>query len=237
MERDITVTYPMMNRLYYTQMSFPRVLDECTRSNRFKKLFIVDDDSKDGSTKFVQDLLKRCPVEHKYIKKKIGNSIDSINYAVAGSTTKYYFKVDNDILIPEGAFDHMAWVMDSKAQLAFLMLIERQGLSELALGRSGIVTEREHIGGVGIFRGRVFEGKGWIGNDRVYWGWTKFQQTACQKDGWRAAQIEGSGMVLLDASPSYSRAREFKKAGLGRLIKGNEIYSVFEPQDNEDNET
>ena len=235
-ERDITVTYPMMNRLYYTQMSFPRVLNECTRSNRFKKLYVVDDNSSDGSTGFVQDLLKRCPVEHEYIKKRIGNSVDSINYATHGSKTKYYFKVDNDILIPEGTLDHMAGLMDIKTQVAFLMLIERQGLVELSLGWQEI-THREHIGGVGMFRGKVFEGKEWIGNDRIYWGWTKFQQIACQKDGWKAAQIEGSGMVLLDASPSYSRAREFKAAGLGRLIKGNEIYSVFEPQKDEDNET
>ena len=230
--KDITVTYPMMNRLYYTQISFPRVLNECTRSARFKKLYIVDDDSTDGSTKFVQDLLKRCPVEHEYIKKKIGNSIDSINYAVAGSATKYYFKVDNDILIPEGCFDHMAAIMDAKPDIAFLMMIERQGLIELALG--SVTTTREHIGGVGIFRGKVFEGKGWIGNDRIYWGWTKFQQTACTVGGWKAAQIEGSGMVLLDASPNYSRAREFRKKKWGRLIKGNEIYSVFEPKEDED---
>lgn len=232
-ERDITVTYPMMNRLYYTQMTFPRVLNECTISNRFKKLYIVDDDSKDGSSEFVQDLLKRCPVEHEYIKKKIGNSVDSINYATHGSKTKYYFKVDNDILIPEDAFDHMAGIMDHATQTAFLMLIERQGLVELALGSGGI-TYREHIGGVGMFRGKVFEGKEWIGNDRIYWGWTKFQQTACKTGGWKAAQIDGSGMVLLDASPSYSKSREHKKAGLGRLIKGNEIYSVFEPQKDED---
>ncbi len=235
MERDITIIYPMMNRVFYTQMSFPRVLDECTRSKRFKKLYVVDDNSTDGSTVFVRDLLKRCPVEHEYIRKKIGNSVDSINYATHGSKTKYYIKVDNDILYPEGAFDHMAWIMDGSSQIAFLMLIERQGLVELALGMG--TTEREHIGGVGIFRGEVFKGKEWIGNDRVYWGWTKFQQTACQAGGWKAAQIDGSGMVLLDASPSYSRSREYKKKGLGRLIKGNEIYSVFEPQENEDNET
>ncbi len=236
MEPDITIIYPMMNRMYYTQITFPRVLDECTRSERFRKLYIVDDDSTDGSTEFVQDLLKRCPVDHEYIKKKIGNSIDSINYATHGSKTKYYFKVDNDILIPEGAFDHMAGVMDNESEVAFLMLMERQGLSELDCSRE-LVTEREHIGGVGIFRGTVFEGKGWIGNDRVYWGWTKFQQTATQKGGWKAAQLEGSGMVLLDASPSYSRSREYKKNGVGRLIKGNEIYSVFEPQkDEKDNE-
>ena len=235
-ELDITIIYPMMNRIYYTQITFPRVLDECTRSERFRKLYIVDDDSTDGSTEFVQDLLKRCPVDHEYIKKKIGNSIDSINYATHGSKTKYYFKVDNDILIPEGAFDQMAWLMDHYKDVAFLMLIERQGLVELALGSDGI-TEREHIGGVGIFRGTIFEGKGWIGNDRIYWGWTKFQQTATQKGGWKAAQIDDSGMVLLDACPNYSRYREYKKNGVGRLIKGNEIYSVVEPNEEEDNET
>jgi len=228
-ESDITIIYPMMNRIYYTQITFPRVLDECTRSERFRKLYIVDDDSTDGSTEFVQDLLKRCPVDHEYIKKKIGNSIDSINYATHGSKTKYYFKVDNDILIPEGAFDYMASFMDINKDLAFLMLEERQLLCELTCG-PWTLEYREHIGGVGIFRGAVFEGKGWIGNDRVYWGWTKFQQTAIQKGGWRAAHIKDSGMVLLDASPSYSRSREYKKNGVGRLIKGNEIYSVFEPK-------
>ena len=235
-ELDITIIYPMMNRIYYTQITFPRVLDECTRSERFRKLYIVDDDSTDGSTEFVQDLLKRCPVDHKYIKKKIGNSIDSINYATHGSKTKYYFKVDNDILIPEGAFDAMAEVMDTQPNIAFLMMEERQKLIELEISFTGI-TEREHIGGVGIFRGTIFEGKGWIGNDRVYWGWTKFQQTATQKGGWKAAHLEGSGMVLLDACPNYSRSREYKKNGVGRLIKGNEIYSVFEPKEDEDNET
>ena len=233
-ELDITIIYPMMNRIYYTQITFPRVLDECTRSERFRKLYIVDDDSTDGSTEFVQDLLKRCPVDHEYIKKKIGNSIDSINYATHGSKTKYYFKVDNDIIIPEGCFDCMADLMDKKNEVAFLMMEERQLLSELKCELS-TVEYREHIGGVGIFRGTVFEGKGWIGNDRIYWGWTKFQQTACQKGGWNAAQLHGSGMVLLDASPSYSRSREYKKNGVGRLIKGNEIYSVFEPEKDVDN--
>lgn len=218
-----------MNRGYYVQITFPRVLEECQRSEHFKKLYVVDDDSSDGSSEFVQDLLERSGIEHKYIKKKIGNSVDSINYATAGSKTAYYFKVDNDILIPERCFDNMYSIMQSHPEVGFLMMEERQLLSELKCELSTL-EYREHIGGVGMFNGKVFEGKGWIGNDKIYWGWTKFQQTACNKGGWKAAHINGSGMVLLDASPAYSRAREYRIKGWGRLIKGNEVYSIFEPQ-------
>ena len=216
----------MHNRLYYTQFSFPRLLEECQRSERFSKLYVTDDNSEDGSSEFVQDLISCSPLQKDivYKRQKIGNSIDCINYATHGNKTAYYFKVDNDILIPEGCFDVLAGVMDKESQLGFLMLVESQDFPYV---RKGGITLREHIGGVGIFRGQMFTS--WIGNDNRYWGFTKFQQIMSKK-GWAAAQYDGGTMTLLDRSKSYARGFEYKDKGWGRVINGNEVYSPFEPE-------
>lgn len=222
----ITVIYPLHNRLYYTQFSLPRVLDECKRSKRFERLFIVDDDSQDGSSEFITGLIERSGLADKvtYMKKQIGNSIDCINYATVKSKTKYFYKVDNDILIPIGCFDHLAAIMDKRSDIGFLGLLESDDFPYL--NHEGKIDIVEHIGGVGIFRGVMFEG--WIGNNDRYWGFTKFQQIM-RKKGFMPAWYYGGKNTNLDRSTSYSRALEYARLGYSRDLSKPQKGSVFEP--------
>jgi hypothetical protein len=199
------------------------------KSESFNKLYIYDDNSTDGSSEFVTDLLKRNEVPHEYSKTKIGNSIHCINHTVNRSKQPYLFKVDNDILIPS-CFDRMVRIMEmpENKRMGFMMMEEKREwpfFNELVTWE-----EREHIGGVGIMRKKVIDdiqNGNYIIPQKRYWGFTKLQQTA-SKHGWKAAHIVGAGMMILDRSESYSRTREYEEKGWGRRIEKND-YSIFEP--------
>lgn len=215
----ITVVYPMHNRLEYTKLTFPKVLDEVRKSEDIVgELRIYDDVSDDGSLEFVENLIQKNDFKQKIVftRKKIGNSTFQINNTISNSNLPYIVKVDNDILIPTGYFEHLNWLMDKHLDIAFLMMPEVSDFPFIKPKSELSIKDRSHIGGVGAFRRSVFEKQGLINSEKKFFGFTAYQTRAMQELNVRACELVGSGNMNLDASPVYSRVNYYESKGWGR---------------------
>lgn len=207
--------YPVQNRYFYTVMTFPRVLDECMQTGA--RLYIYDDNSTDGSSEFIQDCLVRSGYnKFYYTRQEIGNSTFCINKTLDLGANEYIYKVDNDILIPEGSFEHMIKYMPEDG--GFMMMHEWDDFPFLE--KMNVKTERRsHIGGVGLFRRRAF-GRNKIKSSGKFFGFTEFQI----KNSWKKFVIN-SANTNLDMMRCYNRSYDYEKKGYGRnLCKAESIF-------------
>lgn len=201
----LDVIYPFHNRLHYTMITFPVVLWECIKSNAW--LFIYDDDSQDGSSEFVEETLERSAYTNfHYEKQKIGNSTYCINRTVEQGQSKWLYKVDNDIIIPEGAFQYMIETMPEDG--GFYMMQESGQFPKLG---TGVVNRRRHIGGVGLFRREAFKNN--VKSHNRFFGFTKFQLAS----PWGCYDTDAHN-TNLELSPYYCRAQEYETKGWGRIV-------------------
>lgn len=180
----------------------------CTNACRQVQSWIFDDNSTDGSSEFIQDLLKRSGYDRvNYRKHGIGNSTYCINKTLQEGTAKWIYKVDNDINIPEGAFEYMMKLIPKNC--GFMMMKETNNFPYFG---QGVVQDVSHIGGVGLFRRDAFEGK-LIKTDRRFFGFTDLQS----KSTWKKCLCD-SGNTNLELVEWYSRTKEYANNGWGRLI-------------------
>lgn len=222
--KDIDVIFPVHNRIYYTQMTLPRVIHECKKSTRFNKLYIYDDMSADGTDKFLSTLdiegyLGEGNVS--IIRQKIGNSVDQTNMTVRNGTGQYLFKVDNDTILPQGTLDHMAKVMDDNQKIGFLGAgyWPRDLFPEIKPDELELIDAR-FIGGIGMFRKQVFLEMGAIRSYNKFFGFGELQQQAKAK-GWEIYWLGGLRVMDLDATESWSMAKYYGDTGQGRNRYGS----------------
>ena len=230
MSKKATLIYPCHNRIEYTKMTLPMVVQEIRKdSDLVEKLIIFDDVSDDGTSEYVQDLVERNPsLPIEYIRKKIGNSTYQINHTYKNTDSKYLIKVDNDILIPFDYVKTLVWLMEKHNDIGFLMMPEVSCFPFIKPKEELSITDRSFIGGVGIFRKIIFDSQGDISSNKRYFGFTDYQTKAMQKLGLRACQLDGSGNMNLDASRVYSRVFEHDSKDYGRnLWKGIDSISDF----------
>lgn len=210
---NIDVIYPVHNRFYYTAMTFPRVLHECIETE--SKLFIYDDNSNDGSSEFIQNLIERSKYKVNYFRHSIGNSTYCINKTLDLGNAQFLYKVDNDILIPHGAFVHM--IKHIPKDVGFMMMKETRGFPYIK--KPAKIEKKTHIGGVGLFRREAFSNAR-IKVDGRFFGFTNFQN----QSSWGKAMIN-SGNTNLDMCPWYSRSKEYQQKGYGRIL--NNVKSIW----------
>ena len=227
---DISVIYPCYNRLYYTQITLPQVINECRNSKHNIFLYIIDDMSSDGTKEFIESIpINECLNEnYQVIRKKVGNSTDQINEVLSiSSNVDYIIKVDNDTLIPDGCFDIAIKLIHKYTTYGFLGfgLWPRNHFPFIFDDIS--LVDSEFIGGIGIFRKSVFDELGPISKRKKYFGFGKYQKKA-KEMGWGIAWINGIRIMDLDESAAFSHINHYKEKGFSRNNIG-EINSVFNP--------
>lgn len=213
----IDVLYCSHNRLEYTKITFPKVLEQC---QNVRKLWIRDDASIDGTFEFIESTLKnsiaklKCQVDIK--QGTYGNSVDQMNELVEGSDADFFIKIDNDILIPE---DYVATLYrcTGDESLFCLMMSECSGIPFIKDAYDYVYRPAGHIGGVGIFRASVMRKMGPIPTERRFFGFTGYQQRACRDNNMKAGQMTQAANMNLDLS-CYSRAKEYTKKGWSRMF-------------------
>lgn len=216
----ISLIYPYHNRIDYTKFTFPKFLYECIRDiNLIDNIFIYDDNSIDGSTDFVQNILKKNDYKKViFERKEIGNSTYQIDNTVKNCKSKYIIKIDNDILIPDNYFKTLYEVMEFNSQYGFLMAANQQNLPYNNVINI-LIQDVTHIGGVGIFRREIFDYVPFE-IDRRFFGFTEFQNKA-QAKGWKCGIIQNIGVLNLDGSPYWSRVIEYTEKGFSRNLYQN----------------
>lgn len=242
MTKDVIWIYPVHNRLYYNSITFPAVLAECKRSQRFLHLYIIDDLSEDGTTEFIKSLKpkKQLPGQVTIVRKKVGNSTSQWNMGIELSEKiggKYLFNICNDNLFAAKTLDYMAAILDDSPD-HFALGCKMNAYSTHHpfitdypyILSQPTVTETRHIG-CGLVRIEHMKMKGPVtpgqapGESR-YFGFTDYQHKMALEYGKKALLAQHIRLLRLDEHPAYSRLEEYTVKGYGRNIRG-EVDSVF----------
>jgi hypothetical protein len=128
-----------------------------------------------------------------------------------------FAKVDNDLLVPPGWLGTMLGVLDRNPEL---------GILGMAAGWTGepedwdgvhTWTPASHIGGVGLIRRAIFDGRARPEPARVRFGWTEWQ--GANEDvqrGWVTPPIDAIQLDLLPFEPWASLTAEYVAKGWQR---------------------
>lgn len=223
----VTIIYLVHNRLEYTKMSLPIIVREVKQSKLVDQLIIFDDNSDQHTANYIESfkLKKKLKERYRYIFENKGNTTWQINWCIANCKSKYIYKIDNDILIPEGAIEILFKAIDCRKKLSFLMMKEVAGLPHV---RKLAVKNASHIGGVGMFRMSTLREKGLITSSGTYFGFTRYQEEAIRDMKVTAGIMKGCGNTNLDMS-EWSRVDEYTKKGWSRNLgkKENTIYRKY----------
>lgn len=198
----ITAIYLLHNRLEFVQESLPAFLKAC-ESDLVKNVMIYDDMSTDGASEYVVGHLPLHP-KFNYTRQYIRSSWKQIN-ATIPMAQKYLFKVDNDIVIPEGYLENLYQVMEANKMMGFLGY--RTGL-EMSVGDAAYETAR-NIGGVGLFRTEELRKMGGVREPAIeaekrFFGFTDLQVRSSLKKAWvKGGMVKDLSMVHKDLQAGY----------------------------------
>jgi len=183
----ITAIYLVHNRLDFVKESFPAFMRECD-NHLVKNVMIYDDLSTDGSSEFIMDLIKD-EVKYCYTRQFINSSWKQINatYPIAD---EWIFKMDNDILPPEGYLQNLIDIVNKGSNIGFIGYYTGREMKE----GGEEVQDVRHIGGVGLFKTSAIKHLGGVKqsilpSEARFHGFTALQEKSkfrkCWvKDGW-----------------------------------------------------
>lgn len=211
----LTVCYCTHNRDYYTGITLPRVIDECRRSRYFYKLYVLDDNSQDST----MEILTSINYEFEIIRQDKKNSTWQPNMMRTLSPTELMYKVDNDILLPEGAFDFMVERMMEHPEMLSLMMQEGTGLPYIG---NWSISPHQFTSGLGIHRIRLFPP---IGSSKRFFGFQPAQARAMKTYEMQVGRVYDAYNTNLDFS-CWSKANEYESKGLSRIL-GDTNKSVY----------
>jgi len=230
---NCVVVYPCKNRLYYTQFTLPRVIEECHRSlDVVGQLRIYDANSHDGTQEFYSaiPITKSLGEDRIYITRgKYNNSVFQINDTVAKTDYEYIIKIDNDILASIGCIHGLLNIMtDPKySRIGFLGMADTKNEHFPTVNPEVKIQYASHIGGVGIFRRKVFQQLGHIHAHKRFYGFTAYQVRAKKIHKWRTAWALNVEMMDLNKNRAFCLQTIYAEKGYGR--RTGKFTGVMEP--------
>jgi len=224
MSKDLDIIYTTYNRKYYTQITLPRIIDECNRSKRFNRLFIFDDMSVDGTWEWIKEL--ELPFNTYVIQKKYGNSVDQMNEYHKMGKAQYFYHIGNDILMPEGIFDFMATFMDKHPDAISTMIKECGGLPYIVDDEYG---EFSFTSSLGIHRSKYFKQR--IPSEKQFFGFGPYQASKMRQHKLKALRLLNVANTNLDMS-FWNKQYFYKDKGWGRVGLVSNQRSVFKCEKN-----
>lgn len=244
---DVLWIYGPHNRLYYNQITLPTILAECSRANRFAHLLIIDDNSTDGTSEWIQsidlDSIPNLKGKVTYQRQKVGNSYDQWNIGRAFANQlggiNYMMNLCNDLLIPDSILDVSAAALDSYGN-AFALGYKHDGkLMEAkdvhtkwpVITLPHRIRPVKHIG-AGMIRLKDMELEGDIkgsivpGEER-YFGFTQYQNLLREYHQKKMLTADSIQVLPLDKTIEYSRNEHYIAKGYSRkVVSGAAEYSV-----------
>jgi len=221
--KRIVVIFNSHNRLEYTKIALPQVIEEVKNSKTDIFLLICDDNSTDGTLEYIQstvgyDLL---------LEETRGDSVWAINRGLEVAReieAEFIYHMANDVIYPDGIIDKMVKLMDQHQDACSMMVEECFNLPYI----HPLLTVSEHVftSSSGIHRIEAFPGE-LKANDRFF-GFEQYQRKAIKTLGFACYRVKGIGITNLDGSP-WSRQMEYLESGYGRtglVGNGKSVYII-----------
>lgn len=247
---DVLWVYGTHNRRFYNELTLPGVLHECTHSDRFKHLLLIDDNSSDGTNEAIDrfDLDRILSQSYTRLKEVLGNSYQQWNiatqYAQEIGGIKYIMNMCNDQLYPEGIVDEFANILDANPD-AFAVGCNHTGHKYVYngistqwpfIGHQRDVRDCQHIG-AGMVRlsdmlkvGGI-EGSSIKGEERFF-GFTQYQHLMKKHYGKRMLWAHHVRTSPLDKMGAYSKNDDYIRNGYSRRVVSGYIGQPIQPFDN-----
>lgn len=144
------------NRLRFTQESFRALLDN-TDWQHVDRLLLVDDRSTDGTLAFLEGAVRLSPVPAKVMSGEFGGPVAAMNAALNETRADVLGKIDNDVIVCPGWLNEMLGVLERGPEVDALGMEPGFGQRYDGFGDQREYRPARWIGGVGLFRTRVFK--------------------------------------------------------------------------------
>lgn len=223
---DIVISYPTHNRLDYTKITLPQVVNECSNSKHNCYLYVGDDNSTDGTWEYLNTVNGIDKLE----QQKVGNSIWQLNnaFSIAREVgANYVYAMANDILMPDNIIDTMVKLMHNYPDACTMMIEECFNMPYI----KPMPTVNEHVftSSLGIHRVEAYPSN-MVANKRFF-GFSDYQRRAIKNNGYACYRVKGIGNTNLDGS-AWSRQFEYEAAGYARKgLVGNE-KAIYKTENN-----
>ena len=211
----IDLLFVSHNRLRFTQASVECLLQN-TQWDKVRLIRIHDDSSSDGTAEFLSSV--EWPVPREFRWRPIGGPVAAMNKFIRESQDEgspILAKIDNDVLLPKGWLGDCYRVMNQQPEVDLLGIECTNDFPEPApFFRQ--YQRASHIGGIGLFRRRVFEKFGLpVAEGRQ--GFTQFQTRHEQiVSGWLSPSLPVALLDHLPMEPWRSLSEEYIAKGWQR---------------------
>lgn len=213
----IDLFMPTFNRLEYTKIAVESLFST-TDARLVTQFIVVDGNSDDGTTQYLEKTLGDAPFKSRLIRIRERHVVHAMQAARDACQTPIVAKLDSDtVACPDWlpiSLDVLnrhpdVWALGIGAGESMVPWTSKEPRSYLAA---------KHVGGVGLFRRKAWEGL--MPETAPYHGWTTHQWNSPWKKGWLMPNLPIFLLDQLPFEPFVSLRSEYFNRGWHRTRSG-----------------
>lgn len=207
----LDVLYLSCNRLEFTKASFGALLSN-TDWSIVRRLVIYDDGSVDGTHEWYYT--NSLPRPYRFISSRAGSPVAIMKHYLEDEPAQMFAKIDSDTMVPHGWLNESLAVMHKHPELDLLGLEAFRPIVPGNAERS--YDPAEYVGGIGLFRSRVFPGSPRLRPDGRF-GFTAWQERNKRVvKGWMNPALPVALLDRMPMEPWRSLSEQYIAAGWQR---------------------
>jgi cellulose synthase/poly-beta-1,6-N-acetylglucosamine synthase-like glycosyltransferase len=209
----IDLMFTAHNRRAYVEATF-EALRVNTNWELISRLHVVDDRSTDGTYEHLAAAVREIPIPVTLTSSRFGGPVAAMNHVLDQTKADLLGKVDSDCVVCPGWLEHMLATVNAHPQIDGLGMEPGFAAPVAPLDVARTVKPARWIGGLGIFRTRVFARRRPVQSERFFGltnHWRRFAVTA-----WVDPDLPVFLLDHLPIEPWTSLAREYLRKGWSR---------------------
>ena len=213
---SLDILFVSHNRRKFTEASLTALADN-TDWDLVRRIVLMDDASIDGTKFAVQAHADHWAaaevVDVTFRSEPLGGPVAAMSAYLDDDPADQFVKIDSDVIVPPGWLNVLAETArrnDTVDVLGFELGFGKHGIADCN-GTRRRAQKASHVGGVGLIRSKVFEGRDLKQHDRFF-GWTEYQRRYC-RCAWLDPDIPAFLLDHLPFEPWLSLSREYVAKG------------------------